>query len=92
MSISVCGNHIEKAETKESKLDISVLAAALFMQRIKRHKLKVYMITLYEINNVYGLKDLQEEPHEEVILKEYDEFRSLFSKVITRTVANSSPI
>ena len=52
------------------------------MRRIKRYKLKVYAVTLYEINKAFGLKDLQEKPLEEVIPKEYHEYLQLFNKVI----------
>jgi hypothetical protein len=42
--------------------------------------LKVYALTLYEINKPLGIKDLQENPLEEVIPKEYHEFLPLFCK------------
>jgi hypothetical protein len=66
------------------KLDICVVAASSFMRQIKKEKLKVYAVTLYEINKALGIKDLQEKPLEEVIPKEYHEFLPLFSKVIAK--------
>ena len=62
-----------------------------FIHKIKRHKLKVYSVTLYKINKVLGLKDLQEKPLEKVIPKEYHEFLSLFNKVIAEQLPPYRP-
>jgi hypothetical protein len=68
-------------DPEKPKLDICAVAASPFMRQIKKEILKVYAVTLYEINNALGIKDLQEKPLEEVIPKEYHEFLLLFSKV-----------
>src|SRR6202158_3469414 len=73
---------ITAEDPEKSKMDICAVAASPFMRRVKKEKLRVYAVTLYEINKVSGLKDLQEKPLEEVIPKEYHEFLPLFSKVI----------
>ena len=62
-------------------MDKCAVAVAPFIRRIERHKLKVYVVTLYEINTAFGLKDLQDKPFEEVIPREYHEFLPLFNKV-----------
>ena len=38
------------ADPENPKLDICTVAASPFMRRIKKEKLKIYAITLYEIN------------------------------------------
>jgi hypothetical protein len=73
-------------DPEKPKLDICTVVASPFMKRIKKTKLKVYAITLYEVNNALGIQDLQEQPLEEVIPKEYHEFLLLFSKVIAETL------
>jgi hypothetical protein len=37
-------------DPEKPKLDICAVAASSFMRRIKKKKLKVYTVTLYEIN------------------------------------------
>ena len=86
-SIWVWGNHMETtAHPEKPKLDICTVAASPFMRRIKNEKLKVYTVTLYEINKALGTKDPQGKPLEEVIPKEYHKFPPLFSKVIAETL------
>jgi hypothetical protein len=85
--VRVWGNHMESSHKPEkSKLDICAVAALPFIRQIKKEKLKVYAVTLYEINKALGNKDLQEKHLEEVIRQEYHEFLPLFSKVITKTL------
>ena len=79
------------ADPKNPKLDIWAVVVSPFMRRIKKEKLKVYAITLYEINKALGIKDLQEKPLEEVIPKEYHEFLPLFSKVIAEALLPHRP-
>jgi hypothetical protein len=57
--------------------------AATFIRRNKKKKLKVYMVTLYEINKALEIKDFQEKLQEQLIPKEYHEFLPLFNKVIS---------
>jgi hypothetical protein len=57
------------------------------MRYKKKEKLKVYVITLYKINKVLEVKDLQEKPLEQLIPKEYHEFLPLFDKVIAERLA-----
>jgi hypothetical protein len=78
-------------DPERPKLDICAVAASPFMRRIKKERLKVYAITLYKINKALGIKDLQEKPLEEVILKEYHEFLLLFSKVMAETLPPHRP-
>jgi hypothetical protein len=86
-SVWVWGDHMETIPDPEKpKLDICTVAASPFIRRIKKEKLKVYAVTLYEVNKALGIKDLQEKPLEEVIPKEYQEFLPLFSKVIAETL------
>jgi hypothetical protein len=87
LSVWVWGYHMETLpDPKEPKLDICTVAASPFMRWIKKEKLKVYAVTLYEVNKALGIKDLQEKPFKEVIQKENHEFLLLFSKVITETL------
>jgi predicted aspartyl protease len=91
-SVWVWGNPMETIPDPEKlKLDICAVAASPFIRRIKKEKLKVYAVTLYEINKALGIKDLQEKPLEEVIPKEYHEFLLLFSKVIAETLPPHRP-
>jgi hypothetical protein len=71
-----------KKDQDKPKLDICPIAAAPFMIRNKKEKLKVYAVTLYEINKALEIKDLQETPLEQLIPKKYHEFLPLFDKVI----------
>jgi hypothetical protein len=68
-----------------------VVAASPFVRKIRREKLKVYAITLYEINKALGIKDLQEISLEEIIPKENNEVLPLFSKVIAETLPPYRP-
>jgi hypothetical protein len=54
------------------------------MRKIEWGKLKVSAITWYEINKSLGTNNLQEQSLKEVIPKEYNQFQSLFIKVITK--------
>jgi hypothetical protein len=62
-----------------------------FHETDRKERLKVYTITLYEINRTLGMKDQQEKPLEEVIPKEYHEFLPLFSKVIAEKLPPLRP-
>jgi hypothetical protein len=75
----------------KSKLDICAVATSPFMKRVKKERLKVYAVTLYEINKALGIKDLQEKSLEEFIPKEFHEFLPLFSKVIAETLLPHRP-
>jgi hypothetical protein len=90
-SIYEWGNHMETMDPEKSILDICAIAASPFMRRIKKEKLNVYAMTLYEINQALGIQDLQEKPLEEVIPKEYHEFLPLFSKVIPEILPPHRP-
>ena len=79
------------ADPDGPKLNIWGVAAVPIVRRIRREKLKVYAVTLYEINKALGIKDLQEKPLEEVIPKEYHEFLPLFSKEVTETLPPHRP-
>jgi hypothetical protein len=46
------------ANPEKSKLHICALAASPFMRRVKKARLKVYAVTLYDINKALSLKDL----------------------------------
>jgi hypothetical protein len=74
------------ADPEKPILEICTVAASSFMRRIRRQKLNVYAITLYKINKALEIQDLQEKPLEEIITKEYHEFLTLFSKVVTETL------
>jgi hypothetical protein len=78
-------------DPEKPKLNICAVAATPFMRQIKKEKLKVYAVMLYEINKALGIKDLQEKPLEEVIPKEYHKFLPLFSKVIAETLPPHRP-
>ena len=91
-SIWVWGNHMETTEKLDKpKLDICALAAAPFMRRNKKESLKVYVVTLYEINKALEIKDLQEKLLNQLILKEYHEFLPLFDKVIAERLPPHRP-
>jgi hypothetical protein len=91
-SVWVWGNHIETTvELQKPKLDISTVARSLFMRKIKTQKLKIYTITLYEINKALAIQGLQENPLEEVIPKNYHESLPLFSKVVMEILPPHQP-
>jgi hypothetical protein len=73
-------------DPEKCKLDIYAVATSPFMRRVKKERLKVYTVTLYEINLLLGTKNPHEKPLEEVIPKEYHELLPLFSKVIAETL------
>jgi hypothetical protein len=74
---------METINQEKLKLDICAVAAATFIRRNKKKKLKVYMVTLYEINKALEIEDFQEKLQEQLIPKEYHEFLPLFDKVIS---------
>jgi hypothetical protein len=83
-SVWVWGDHLMTSlDPEKPTLDICAVAAAPFMRQIQKGKLKVYAVTLYEINKALEIKDLQEKPLEEVIPKKYHKFLPLFSKVVS---------
>lgn len=49
---------------------------------MKQEKLAVFKPLLYVINKAIEVKDLKEHPVEEIVLEPYDEFLTLFSKVL----------
>jgi hypothetical protein len=61
------------------------------VRRIRREKLKVYTVTLCEINKALGIKDPQEKSLKEVIPKEYNEFLPPFSKVVVEMLPPQRP-
>jgi hypothetical protein len=50
------------AALEGQKLDICEVGASPFVRRIRREKVKVFAVTLYEINKALGITDLQEKP------------------------------
>jgi hypothetical protein len=56
--------------------------AAPFIRDNRQEKLRVYAVTIYDINKALEIKDFQEKPLEPIIPKEYHEFLPLFDKVI----------
>jgi hypothetical protein len=92
LSVWVWGDHIETKEVPDNpKLDICAIAATPFIRPNKKEKLKVYVVTLYEINKALEIKDLQEKPLEKLIPKEYHEFLPLFHKVIAERLPPLKP-
>jgi hypothetical protein len=58
------------------------MAIAPFMRGNTKKKLKVYVATLYEINMVLEVQDLQEKTLTQHIRKEYHHMMPLFDTVI----------
>jgi hypothetical protein len=78
-------------EQNKSKLDICASAAAPFMRRNKKEKLKVYIVTIYEINKALEKNDLQVIPLDQLMPKEYYESLPLFDKMITESCPSNWP-
>jgi hypothetical protein len=92
LSIWLWGNPMETKEDPDNpKLDIGAIAATPFIRRNKEEKLKVYAVTLYEINKAQGIMDLQEKPWEQLIPKKYHEFLPPFDKVIAERLTPHQP-
>jgi hypothetical protein len=47
-------------DPEKFKLDICAIGASPFVRRIKKEKVKVYAMTLYEINKALEIQDPQE--------------------------------
>jgi hypothetical protein len=67
----LCNHKETTADPEKSKLGIYTVATSPFMRWVKKERLKVYTVTLHEINQALGKKDVQEKPFDEVIPKEY---------------------
>jgi hypothetical protein len=80
-----------KEDLEKPKLDICSIVAASFTKRNKKEKLKVYAVTLYEINKALEIQDLQEKRLEQLIPKEYHEFLLVFDKVIAERLPPHRP-
>jgi hypothetical protein len=61
------------------------------MRRNNKEKLKVYVVTLYEIKKSLEIKNLQKKPLEQQIPQEYHEFLPLFDKVIAERLSPHRP-
>jgi hypothetical protein len=62
--------------------DIVMLNGASFFRTVKRGRFAVCRASLYDIHKAIEAKDLQEQPLEEVIPKQYHEVLPVFSKVL----------
>jgi hypothetical protein len=62
--------------------NIVMLNGASFFRTVKRGRLTICKPSLYDINQAIEAKDLKEKPLEELIPKQYHEFRPLFGKVL----------
>jgi hypothetical protein len=81
-------------ETQEDpdkpNVNLGAIAAAPFM-RNNKEKLKVYVVTVSEINKAHGLKGLQKNLQEQLIPKEYHEFLLLFNEVTAERLPPHRP-
>jgi len=62
--------------------NIIMLNGSSFFRTVKKGKLKVFKVSLYDINKAIEAKDLKERPLEEIVPKQYHEFLPLFNKVL----------
>jgi len=59
-----------------------MLNGSSFFGTVKKRKLKVFKVSLNDINNAIEAKDLKEHPLEEIVPEQYHEFLPLFSKIL----------
>jgi hypothetical protein len=62
--------------------NIVMLNGASFFHVVKKGKLTVFKVSLYNINKAIQAKDLKKRPLEEIVLEQYHELRQLICKML----------
>jgi len=76
---------------RQSRGNIVLLNGYSFFQTVRMGKLKVFRVSLYDINQAIDAKDLKERPLEEIVLEQYHEFLPLFNKVLADCLPSHRP-